>query len=407
MAIITISELNKFSEITIRAAGPRYTPGIDPSAPNLAIDSLVSAIDALAFSRPFRDRLTKMADDLEQAWAKAPSNVTSLFPISASSPTAVLEIIRGIATGSPGRLTDLLKQLPEAVNAVDQCLSNRRNELWKQREGKDEYSEDVRTINSELNQVSNVEQPLAPISSLLEAPDFKLIDTNRLFIKGQWGTGKTHFLCDTAKGRMANDLPTLLLLAHLVPIKGSLLSSIRQAVGLKGSTRALLKALNRMGERVCGRTLIIIDGINEADREEWRRGVKLLAQELARFDNLALVLSCRTPFDRQILSDSTRELFVEVPHRGFEEIEFDAQREFFHHYQIPTPHVPLLAPEFSRPLFLKILCRTFAGLTLSGKSIAPIMSDQVRDYVTWAEGISVAWVNLVKRSTTKSFLPIA
>lgn len=52
---------------SIRLAGPRYSPGIDPKAPNVQIQYLIDAIDALSLSRGFRDRLNKYARDLEKA----------------------------------------------------------------------------------------------------------------------------------------------------------------------------------------------------------------------------------------------------------------------------------------------------------------------------------------------------
>ena len=100
----------------------------------------------------------------------------------------------------------------------------------------------------------------------------------------------------------------------------------------------------------------------------WQRGLAKIARQVRRYPNVGLVVSCRSPFDQFLLDGSSRKLFVETTHTGFDEIEFDAQREFFRYYDIPNPHVPLLVPEFSRPLFLKMLCLTFSGKTATAKS---------------------------------------
>ena len=52
-------------------------------------------------------------------------------------------------------------------------------------------------------------------------------------------------------------------------------------------------------------------------------------------------------------------------HPGFEGIEYKATLKFFEHYHIRLPDTPLLNPEFSNPLFLKVFCQSIneAGLT--------------------------------------------
>ena len=54
---------------------------------------------------------------------------------------------------------------------------------------------------------------------------------------------------------------------------------------------------------------------------------------------------------------------VEVHHPGFEDQEFDAQLEFFRYYDLPPLHVPLLSVEFSRPLFLRLMCEGIKDLS--------------------------------------------
>ena len=129
----------------------------------------------------------------------------------------------------------------------------------------------------------------------------------------------------------------------------------------------MLVKLDRLGKKLNGRALIIFDGINEADRITWSNAITEIAQKLDQYDHVGLVLSCRTPYDHQIFTEKNKRRFVQYGHPGFDEIEIDAQSEFFNHYAIPTPNVPLLADEFSRPLFLKILCKTLQGFADSTK----------------------------------------
>ncbi|MAY65595.1 MAG: hypothetical protein CMM77_00545, partial [Rhodospirillaceae bacterium] len=212
-----------------------------------------------------------------------------------------------------------------------------------------------------------MQSALSQITAFCGSPSFGLIEQNRMFIRGEWGTGKTHFLCDVTRRREQAGLPTLFLLAHRLDGTDPL-NAVCRAIKRDLSGSDLLSCLDELGKKCGGRSLIIIDGINEADREMWRHGLAKVARQVRRYPNVGLVVSCRSPFDQLLLDDASRKLFVETIHMGFDEIEFDAQREFFRYYDIPNPHVPLLVPEFSRPLFLKMLCHSFSGKTASAKS---------------------------------------
>ncbi len=98
--------------------------------------------------------------------------------------------------------------------------------------------------------------------------------------------------------------------------------------------------------------------------------------------HVGLVLSCRQPFDDLIFTARTRSKFVTVEHRGFEDLEVDAQVEFFTYYGIPAPHAPLLTPEFSRPLFLKMLCESVRNRSKRSKS------QYVRDLASGQKGMT-------------------
>ena len=74
---------------------------------------------------------------------------------------------------------------------------------------------------------------------------------------------------------------------------------------------------------------LLIDGIDEGDRSAWKKSLPALAHRLGEYANIGLVLSCRRPFEKQIVTTAASKLFVEAEHLGFEENEFDAQVKFF------------------------------------------------------------------------------
>jgi len=67
---ITLANLRAVNQASITRAGARYTPEINPDAPNLQIRALITAIDAVSQSQGYRDRIVGLERDLRGAWAK-------------------------------------------------------------------------------------------------------------------------------------------------------------------------------------------------------------------------------------------------------------------------------------------------------------------------------------------------
>ena len=64
-------ELTKFNRKQINSAGPRYTPGVQPDAPNLEIAELREAIDGLAFGPRVSDKIDELKKSLKDTWSTA------------------------------------------------------------------------------------------------------------------------------------------------------------------------------------------------------------------------------------------------------------------------------------------------------------------------------------------------
>jgi len=203
-----------------------------------------------------------------------------------------------------------------------------------------------------------------------------------MLLLGMWGTGKTHSLCDLTKQRMQTGLPTLLCLARTLPYSRDPLEGLCEETQLAPRPAELLQGLQELGEKADCQALIIIDGINEGNRARWAGSVRSIARAIGPLTHVGLVLSCRQPFDDLIFTARRRRQFVTVEHRGFEDIEVDAQVEFFTYYGIPAPHAPLLTPEFSRPFFLKMLCESVRNMSKRSKD------KYVRDLASGQKGMT-------------------
>lgn len=357
-----LSDLNEVNKQQINHAGARYTPQIDPEAPNIQVSEVLKPFDALAYSNRLEERLTSLADELEEDWNRAPKETKDAFRRRKQSPERVVELLESISHRSPDDDKTELRQLTRTTRFAKRKTSEVSKELRSQlREVEDENQ---RNINNKISLNRNLSQSLENVSTFVEGPELPLLRDKALFLKGKWGTGKTHFLCDLAETRMDEGLPMLLVLAETLPDNDPL-EAICQLVDSVSGPEQLVSELQALGEEAGERALLLIDGINEADRELWRDELASVAEQVQNYSHVGLALSCRTPFDEEILTRGAENHLVQVKHRGFEENEFDAQVEFFDYYDVPAPHVPLLTPEFSNPLFLKILCE---AITRRGQS---------------------------------------
>lgn len=368
MPPLRIANLNSINRATIKAAGPRYTPGTDASAPNLQIRSLLDSIEALALSDNYRETLGSLVEALKKAWEQASPSITKSFARKKRTPDRLMGSVSRLGSEKAGTSLGTLRQIRQAANSIQTRLWKHQEKLGDQQRNLERGSDTMSAVESELHHLRNLTSAVSEVVAYVHSPGFKLVDKNRMFIRGEWGTGKTHFLCDVTTKRMGAGLPTLIVLAHRLPSSTKPLDAICQVTGLAAKSITFLKHLDALGKNAGGRALIIVDGINEADRAGWRKGVVSIARQVSQYPHVGLVLSCRSPFERQMLGKHSEQLFTDTVHTGFEEIEFDAQREFFAYYGVPNPHLPLLLPEFSRPLFLKMLCRSFSGKTATAKS---------------------------------------
>jgi len=70
-------------------------------------------------------------------------------------------------------------------------------------------------------------------------------------------------------------------------------------------------------------------------------------------------LNCAFPAGLHFsLCRSRNHTYIVVEHRGFAGIERKACDAFFNHHNLEPPLVPVLQPELSNPLYLKLVCET-------------------------------------------------
>ena len=211
------------------------------------------------------------------------------------------------------------------------------------------------------------EAALSELGSFLQGPASRLAATPLLFLRGEAGTGKTHLLCDVAERRLGEGRPTVLVMGQQIG-EGNPRTLLPTQLDLQDLTmEQFLSALNTAGEAAGTRALVMVDAINEGGGvRTWPPHLRSLAADVAKYSHLGLVVLCRSSYIRAILPDEPDVSkpehigFVDVRHTGFAGHEWEAVRTFFGNWNLTLPDFPLLAPEYTNPLFLKLLCKSLS-----------------------------------------------
>ena len=176
--------------------------------------------------------------------------------------------------------------------------------------------------------------------------------SNIFYFKGKAGTGKTHYMCDISS-RLIDKTRVYICFGAQFNIGTNPVDQLRKLFNFE--SQDYLQDLNCKAKERKIRYIIIIDGLNEGTGEVyWKLNLSQLISEINKFDNLALILTIRTPFDRKIgLSETDVDSYILT---GFENIQL-AKKKYFAKYNIKDDNLPIWI--FKNPLFLRIYCQLY------------------------------------------------
>jgi hypothetical protein len=363
---VTLAQLKSLTAKAVIAAGPRYTPGIEPGAPNINIGYLDDVIQALALSEGFRERLRESGREIARAFDSCRYIISPHFRGRVRTPQALsAQIDRTIKADGLEAIIAEGGKLRVITRSVARRVEKSIDELWeRQRQISEKDDQRRRALDTDIHQLRTLSDAVEGLESYLHGiSGTALLRNNTLLLLGAWGTGKTHFLCDVAQNILGAGRPALLVLASSLPKDTDPLEAVALECGLRPSTDALLEGLSSLARKNKSRALLLVDAINEGDRTVWNRRVAHIARKVKSYPDVGLVISCRRPFENLIFTDRSLTLFTTAEHFGFDEQELDAQLEFFRFYGLSAPQMPFLSFEFSRPLFLKLLCKALKDLS--------------------------------------------
>jgi hypothetical protein len=360
-----------FKEVKANA-GARYTPEIHIDLPEAWVFEGLGRTDA------FFDRIQSLYGQLYRRSNKAKPNNTlhQRFPAIAKSLEALHQPIAGMILALQQVDRDSLSVIDfqHIAELAEQAQTEEHNcytatwdaesSLRTNTQQGDHQTEQTSRFDKEIiggvrHNVSQLLDVVRKIAELATSASAEAANKKALLLLGEAGTGKTHLFCDVAKRRLEQELPTLILLGQHFN-QSEPWSQILQRLQLPFRDRdKFLTALEIAAQVRRRRALILIDALNEGDGKHlWRNELPGILRVLENYPRIGLAVSCRTSYERMVIPEGLiPKSMTQVNHRGFADHEYIATTTFFNHYRIERPNIPLLVPEFSNPLFLKIFCQ--------------------------------------------------
>lgn len=225
-------------------------------------------------------------------------------------------------------------------------------------------------IEADESRISEISRDLYTFKEDYDDLKINLANNPYMVIKGVAGCGKSHLLGDVASNRIADGLPTVLLLGTDFA-GGTYETTIMSKVGFTGTFQDFLSSFNQIGIQVGSRALLMIDALNEGPQAVlWKDRLSGLIESLKDYPAIGLVVSVRDTYFNDVIPDGVEDGLKAtiIEHKGFKGLEYEAVRQFCLAYELNLPNVPILTPEFCNPLFLKIICDT---LEASGEKDFP------------------------------------
>lgn len=357
--------------------GERYSPKINVKLP------IAQIFDGLALNKRFLVKNKKAFEKCLQALNKREfRDEIEICKCLTEAKEKLTNLYKG---------TDWKKQfsaLPfiELASELNEKLHNFREPFFDFSE-KDEAKK--RDIEDKRYWLSQSIYALNEYSEYLESTAFQLAEHRCLLFKGDAGMGKSHLLADVAKNQLNDGFCSVLILGNKL-YKEDLWKQILSQMEFDGTKKGFLEKLDAIGKKQGRRVLFLIDALNEGDGKTfWRNELAGFIAELKTYPNIGLGLSVRSSYWKEIVPDNIEKdkTIIQHEHKGFQGNETEAISRFCNYFGLEQPRVPLLAPEFSNPLTLYLLCNS---LKETGKKALPEGSNGLLHiYDTYIDAINI------------------
>ena len=366
------------NELAIKDLGARYTPEI-----NIELE-LVENFNALSRNNIFKKQVDELYHEMMVSFRKLigrhniDENLRHHFEelnknlLEFEADYFRLNLI-GIEKINVEIIEQYLNNIESQIGCLFQLLEDLNEKEIKEKNITSEggYREST-TFDSYLRDLRSINDSLYDFKGLCYKPSIQLANNPYMILKGEAGIGKSHLLADIINQRLEDGSSSVFLLGqHFMQEKSPWSQILDDLLRLKCREDEFLGALNAKAEAQQKRIIIFIDAINEGKgRIFWNEFLRSFIESIKQYEWLGLVLSIRSSYFDLIIPKGIKkdENISVITHNGFDEVEYDASKIFFKNYKIEQPAVPLLHPEFSNPLFLKLFCE---GLNKKGLTRIP------------------------------------
>ena len=353
-------------KVSVKAAGERYSPElhIDPSV-MFVMQGLAQSEAYWQRFRVLRDAVVRAASQLRASDYTGMGVTRKLQHLNKS----LAEWRRAVPSriDLPERLDPkpLLDATCSVIAAADDAYPR----------GLPSHPKRMKTIRSRgpgrgcssqddlLRHIRRLLATLQDFEELLEGSATAAAAHGSLLLTGEAGQGKTHIFCHAARSAVDAGQPAVLLLGGRLSGR-KVWSEIADYLGLgQVGYEELIGAMHAAAEASKAPFLLLIDALNEADDPRaWQSELPGLLAEVAKNPWISVGVSIRSNYRELALpagwssNNSNASEIAEVEHRGFSGRELEASEQFFSVFRLQQPGVPLLTPEFTNPLFLKLYC---------------------------------------------------
>ena len=358
-----------------RAAGPRYTPEIHVSANVPAAEDLETfarAEESINHIKSLAVEIRRRARFVSQSERNRLESEHGLpFSDLATSVASILQKLADLQYEPIGQypFSEIVTDLDSAIGAADQIEDQLQNLVFKD----DGRSQDQYASSGYRNALGSFRYILPELrkakTEITRASKFA--DSNLMVLTGKAGVGKTHLLCDFGQRHFSSGTPTIILMGQRFTSTDDPIGQILAQLDYPqdGTFEEFVGALESAAKVAGRRALVVLDALNEGQGQTlWYPNLATLVERISKSPWIGLVLSVREEYlNDTIPNDVTSQAPIST-HFGFEGIEFNAVKTFFEYYNLELPSTPILQPEFSNPLWLKIICE---GLQSAGERRLP------------------------------------
>ncbi|MFC6100883.1 AVAST type 2 anti-phage system protein Avs2 [Olivibacter domesticus] len=365
----------KHIDLKIADLGPRFNPDLNFSLP------IVQEFHTITRDSQFRTKTTKVIDTFLSARIDLSSKEDNVILKAEQDYIDFQKWVEEWYTllkWEPECKINI-KQLNDKLDSLNTELDTIRLEVYKKqgerlreiKEKGEEYDKYHPPFSAALSRLNDLFKNCDTFYTGLNRIDFDLTNKPIFIIKGEAGSGKSHLLGDIATRWQHDGKPVILLLGQQFKKEQSLWNNILSQLDLHCTKNEFLESLENIGKQLSMRVPMLIDALNEGGGADvWYHQLAGFVKEISQYPYIALVLTVRSTYYSAIIPEQIRsdQSIKKWTHQGFKGNEYAALRLFCEHFGLQQPNFPILAPEFTNPLFLQLVC---AGVKESGQKAFP------------------------------------